>query len=665
MIKNICKYAAALVLGLSAIYACDEDVPEQVIEPVFPSEVVVDNNVAPGSVLEFDVKPNLDWEISVPLESLQWFWLVKEGEDQKYDRISGKASDSPITIMVGVSPTEEFGTNRSVKVTMKMADKSQVVAEYMRPAKARTLSIYSAKVDEWGFVASETEDLYSYTEAPVESFSLLWPEEKNGFMMPVKIESNFDWNLEYPEWVEYVVSKGEYGKAGVVEMRFDGVSSKYPVAGDKGTLLIKAADDPSYSISVEVSIPACNDRIGFGLWNSVESPLTFNYKGQYNSAFQGFQDGPAGAFISATSGARIIAVEYVEAWEAYDTKEASWVTLSVDAWNTSDGADVIQERNVEISVAANDADSPRKATLFFLPENITVSLLELFNEQGTAILEQYQKYTLELTQEGKPAATGPYITLAKSNYGTIEENGGEFKVAEESWLPVMFDATPENSYKLTYSKAWTRDAGWMNFASPFTSYTIHNENGDRIPEAQLDSYWLSFMAGSDNSGGVIDMDATAKCEGFVRFIDSVGNTLAVVWCVFDPSFTATDPGQSGSVKFVGESAQYAEMVGATLTEITSGQYYDTYKEYGCPIWELKYGSYMARTFPMTVSVPGYTSAKVVPESKKKYFWSEGAEGGATVSMQCPEDVDTDSAVMLFYSGETVVFVLVCVWAPVM
>lgn len=668
MIKNICKYAAALVLGLSAICACDEDTPEQVIEPVFPSDVVVDNNVAPGSVLEFSITPNVDWEISVPLESLQWFWLTKDGEDQKYDKLSGEASETPITISLGVSPVEEFGQNRSVKVTMTMMNQSKVVAEYMRPAKARTLSIYAAQVDEWGFVASETEgSLYTYSETSVESFSLLWPEDKNGFMMPVKIESNFDWTLEYPEWLEYVVSNGEYGKAGVVEMRFDGVSSKYPLTGDKGNLVIKAADDSSYSTSIEVSIPACNDRISFGLWNSVEAPLTFNYKGQYNSAFQGLQDGPAGAFISATQGARVIAVEYVDEWSAYDTKEASWVTLALDAWNTSDGADVIQERNVEISVAANDKESTRKAILFFLPENITASLLELFNDQGTAVLEQYQKYTLELTQEGKPAASGPYITLAKSNYGTIEENGGEFKVAEESWLPGMFGATPENSYKLTYSKAWTRDAGWMNFASPYTSYTIHNEAGDRVSDAQLETFWLSFMAGSNNSSGVIDMDASVKSEGFVKFIDSVGNTLAVVWCVFDPEFVPSNgSGESGDYKFVGESAAYAEMVGATLAEVTSGQYFETYKEYGCPIWEIKYASYMARTMPMTINVPAYTAAMVVPQDKVDYFWTEGGEGGATIYMQCPEDVTSDSAVILFYGPDSsVVFVLVCTWAPVM
>lgn len=669
MKTNFWKSAAALALGLAALVACDKE-PEPTVAPVFPAEVYEDFAVEAGSTVSFTITPNLDWEISVPAENLQWFWLAKEGEDQKYDKISGSASVEPIEILVGVNEIEEFNENRSVDVTLTMGGQSKVVAKLMRPAKSRTLSVYAATIDDWGFVPSETSDeQYVYTESPVTAINLAWPDDKNKFMAPVKIVANYDWTMNYPDWVEYVVTSGTYGKAGIVELRFDGISSKYPVAGETGKMTIKAADDESSVQEFDITIPACNDRIEFGLWNSVASPLTFNAAGQYNSAYMGYQDGPAGAFIKATEKARIIAVEWNSSWEAFDTKEASWITVNLSSWNTDEGADVIQEREVEITVSANDSENERKAVLFFLPESVTASLTELFNDQGTVVLDQYKKYSLELTQEGKGPASGDYITLRPSEYGTIAENGGEFCKATESWLPGQFNASADNCYRLTYSKSWTRDAAIMEFASPYTSYEIYNTDGNRVSADALESFWLSFMEmGEDKMSGVIDMNSSNFVEGFVKFLDADGNTLAVVYCIFDPDFTpSTGDGGEGEteVKFIGEMAMYAEMVGASLEQITSGEYYETYKEYGCPIYSLTYASFMAKTMPMSISTPQYSMAMVMPTNMSDFFWAEMTMGGATIYMQVPDTMPTATAAMMFYGMDySPVLILICNWAPV-
>lgn len=672
MKTNFWKSAVALFMGLAAVVACQPEDNTPKVEPVFPTEIYENLAVEAGATESFTITPNMDWEVSVPVENLQWFWLVKEGEDQKYDKISGIATEEPIEILVAVNETEEFNENRTVEVTLTMDGQSKVVAKLMRPAKERTLSVYAATLDEWGFVPSEnTEEQYKYTENAVSSITLAWPEDKDRFMAPIKVVANYDWSMNYPDWVEYVVTSGTYGKAGVVEMRFAGIPSKYPIAGETGKLAIKAADDDSNVQEFDLVIPACNDRIEFGLWTSVASPLTFNAAGQYNSSFMGYQEGPAGAYIKATKEARIIAVEWNNSWEAYDTKEASWITMNLSAWNTAEGADVIQERDVEISVSANDSENARKAVLFFLPESVTASLLELFNDQGTEILDQYKKYVLELNQEGKELASGDYITLKQSEYGTIAENGGEFCKATETWLPGMFNASADNCYRLTYSKEWTRDAAFMEFASPYTSYEIYNTDGNRVSADALESFWLSFMElGEDKKMGVIDMRADVFTEGFVKFLGSEGETLAVVYCIFDPTFNPSGEGgeSSGKVEFIGEMAMYAEMVGASLAEVTSGEYYDTYKEYGCPIYSLTYASFMAKTMPMSVSVPNYLMVTVNPASLSDYFWAEGTEGGATIYMQMPEGQDEapTTATMLFYGADySVVFVLVCNWAPAM
>ena len=120
--------------------ACKPE-PQVNVTPVFP-DLVQDNNVAPGSTLTLTFDANADWEVSVPSENLQWFW-IKDGSF-KIDKVSGKVTPgekSPVTVQIGVSETEEFDTNRSCDVTLTMGGESRVIAKYMRPAKARAIAV--------------------------------------------------------------------------------------------------------------------------------------------------------------------------------------------------------------------------------------------------------------------------------------------------------------------------------------------------------------------------------------------------------------------------------------------------------------------------------------------------------------------------------------------
>ena len=137
--KTYLRYITAAMV-LSLFFSCQEkenDTPP-VVEPIFP-ELVTDNQVAPGQELEFEFTPNMDWEISLSEGSFEYFKLLEDNGRQR-EKLSGKASDSPITIKIWVNPLEEFDTNRSCTLTMTMGGESKVVAEYMRPAKARVIS---------------------------------------------------------------------------------------------------------------------------------------------------------------------------------------------------------------------------------------------------------------------------------------------------------------------------------------------------------------------------------------------------------------------------------------------------------------------------------------------------------------------------------------------
>ena len=664
MKTNFWKFAAFLGLGLAAMVACQKET-KPTVEPIFPTEIYENYEVIAGEVQSFTITPNMDWEISVPTKDIQWFWLMKENDDQKYNKLSGVASDKPFEILVGVNETEEFSENRSVDVTLTMGGQSKVVAKLVRPAKSRVFKVYAATLDDYGFIPSEdSENIYAYTSEPVSSMTLAWPEDKTGFMMPVKIEANFEWQMTYPDWITYTDPNEDYGKVGIIQINLNGVPSKYPVNGATEKIVITAVDDPTFAQEIDITIPGCADRISFGLWNSIASPLTFNAAGQYNSLYAGYTDGPAGAFISATKNARVIAVEWNSSWEAYDTKEASWITISLGSWSEAEGADVIQERDVEISVSENTSDQERKAMLFFLPESVTVTdVVALFNDQGTEVLAEYKKYTMELTQAAKVAGAS-YITLQKTDED-LASVGGAFGVSTESWLPGMFGVSPESAYKLTYSKTWSRDEATLMFAYAYDSYEVINADGVRVTE---ENYWLQLMElGTSKTSAVVDMNADVSTEGFIKFLDADGNAIAVIWCVFDPSFTADgDSGSgSGSVEFIGEMAMYASMVGASLAEVTEGEYYEMYKEYGCPIYSLTYASYMAQTMPMSISTPQYSMAMVMPTNMSEFFWSEMTEGGATIYMQVPDSMPTATAAMMFYGMDyTPVLILICNWAPV-
>ena len=159
--KTYIKYIVAAFV-LPFIFSCQEKEaaePEaKPVEPIFPS-LVKNNQVKPGDELEFKFTPNLDWELSLSEGSFQYFKLMEENGRQR-EKLSGKASESPITVKIWVNPLEEFDTNRSCTLTLTMGGQSKVVAEYMRPAKDRALSVYAAKVQDGVFMTHRCTDLH-------------------------------------------------------------------------------------------------------------------------------------------------------------------------------------------------------------------------------------------------------------------------------------------------------------------------------------------------------------------------------------------------------------------------------------------------------------------------------------------------------------------------
>ena len=240
----------ALIAAVVAI-SCKEKEQDDVVkvEPAFP-ELIENNNVVPGETLTITFEANMDWTVSVPSASLQWFWI--QDFSFKVDKVSGKVSEGvqeTVTLTIGVSETEEFDNNRTCEVTLTMGGESKVIAKYMRPAKNRTIAVYAAKVENGEFVLNTT-GAYEYESVEVTSLDLMWSEADADFRMPIRVESNCEWIAETPDWIAVQVPETT---TGILELVLTGAS----LEDANGKITFKAGE--SVLKEINVSSPACSE----------------------------------------------------------------------------------------------------------------------------------------------------------------------------------------------------------------------------------------------------------------------------------------------------------------------------------------------------------------------------------------------------------------------
>lgn len=269
-------FAALFAVSAFMAVSCNNPEPDGsdkpgTVKPVFPS-VVEDNDVAPGDVLTLTFEANMDWTVSVPSSTLQWFWIKDDAF--KLDKVSGKVADGKnesVTVQIGVSENEEFDTNRSCEVTLTMGGESKVIAKYMRPAKNRTLAVYAAEFDGSAFVTG-TDGGYQYETSEASSLDLVWSEADADFRMPVKVEANCEWQLETPEWLEVQIPETTVGSIDLVLL---GAS----VDAADGKIVFKAGD--SILKEINVSVPECGEIEVYSTQIDENGEFLFGTDGDY------------------------------------------------------------------------------------------------------------------------------------------------------------------------------------------------------------------------------------------------------------------------------------------------------------------------------------------------------------------------------------------------
>lgn len=634
--NNISGFFAALVMGSALFAASCEKPSEETPAPEFPQ--LIEKTVAPGESVTIPVQANLDWEISVPENGLQWFW-IQDGAFQLY-RLSGKAGEAEVVI--GVSATEEFDNDRVCEVTMTMGGESKVIARLVRPSKEKHLTVYAAVVVDGEVQFNETGDSYLYETEEAESLDMIWTGSE--FRLPIKVESNYNWSIKTPEWARVDVPSDGVGEKNLIVY---GVPSAYPLDAASGKLQFMSGEKVVKEYTV--NIPGCKDIFSYKMDMSI-TELEFNYQGQIKVA-TGFIDGPASGYVSGADGIRVIALSRNES--GFSADAPSWLEVNVAEYDRTEGADVLQQRNFTVSAALNEGDN-RHAALLFLPPTLTAAASDLF--EGTEIKEEYKQYSVPVTQL---SSDQEFISML-ANPSDMAAGGATFAVSENEDLYSRFGQT-RYAYELVYTNQYARDNARMIFTSAVTSYKVFDENG-----------FLSMTLDEDMKGGVVDMVSETAQTGHVVLYGTEGNVLAVIECRFDPEEII---GEVADVAFIGESVMYAPMAGATLEDVSEDPSFSQYREGQALVYHLRY---TMPAMPMTISIPSsikkhtvnpYTFRHNIRVNDLKYDedFVNGVlggvalvDGGVTIYMEMPEGRDYLRGNIIFSnSADETILVLVC------
>ena len=640
--KNIFK--AFIIAASFAVAACQQDKPVEKPEASFPE--TKEYNVAPGQELALSFNANQDWELTVPQNSIQWFW-IQDGSFKLY-KLSGKAGDQVVTI--GVSTTEEFDVDRTCDVTLKMGGQEKVIAKLVRSAKEKTLTLYAAVVADGEIQFKEDGSGYLYSETEAESLELVWTG--SDFRLPVMVDANCNWTVKTPEWASIDVPEIGTGENALNIM---GVPSKYPLDPAEGKVQFLSGDKliKEYAIS----IPGCKDIFSYKMDMSI-SELEFNYAGQFRVT-TGFIEGPATGYISGAQAARVLAVS--KDGDAYSATAPSWLTLSVSDYDTTEGAEVLQERAFSVSASLNEGDN-RYAALFFLPPTVTVSASELFDANG--VKADYAQYMIPVTQ----LSSDQEFVAMLSNPSTMAAAGATFTVSEDEALKTMFGQS-RYAYELVYTNEYARDEARMMFTSPVTSYKVFDASQQDMTASE--DFFLTVTLDEDMLGGVIDMVSEAAAEGYVVFYGATDNVLAVIKCTFDPEEVIEDV---VDVRFIGESEMYAPMVGATLEDVFDNPEFARYREGNALVYHLRY---TMENMPMTISIPASVKKHTVNPYQLRHNFSVNEtkydetfvngvlggvaliDGGVTIYM-LPDGKEYMRGNIIFTNGsDETILVLVC------
>lgn len=428
MIQHWTSVLLAGMVVLSTSCSSDEEEPQPT--PVFPEPATL--NIPAGETeCEVSFTPNLDWTVSIPTdaETAKWFTL-RDGEIST-SSISGKASETPVTIKVETTTQESFDLAPVCEVSLTMGGQTQVIAKITRQTTAREFELYASNYNEEEgdfyipYVFSETamtkyaDATENPSETPEGAIDLKWPIRVGGFMYVFQSVSNFNWLASASSWLD-VTSTVIDEEAGTYQVMVNAEFTEENINGAVGVIdfydadLADKTEDPGNNAHNKyyVTIPAATGIVRHPYAN-INAAFSFNADGQYVSQSLGGDatlSDNLSTSVSSTKGLKFF-VLVPDGYEGYyAAKEySSWVTVA-DTWD--DNAGVFQEHDYTVTVAANSGDA-RTAVLVAIPESLAKDIDEngnlddqLLNTSSNFDLKEEYKPYLFATIEQEGANSG-------------------------------------------------------------------------------------------------------------------------------------------------------------------------------------------------------------------------------------------------------------------
>ena len=518
MKTNFWKSAAAFVVGMAAMVACEKKpIEPEVVAPVFPSEVT-EKNVEAGETVELQFAANLDWELSIPATEQNKYWLDDAG--MPASKVSGKAGDQ--TVSVVFSEDEYYDANVLCEVTLTMGGESKVIAKLTRLAINRSLEVYVAETSEWGFKTT-------YGTEKAAALALTTFEGDVTYTLPIQVVANYDWSLALPEWCAGSIKDAESlsGKAGqAVEILLTGALAENVKNGAEGVAKFIDATDNAQSVDLPLTFPAFADRLE---WSEPAS-MEFDHTGASTM--------PAIGYLLAMDGYVVRALEWVEEWSDYDTKFAGWVNVTYG--ETGEG--LLKNPSVTFTVTENEGDT-RCADIFVFPASLANTTVEdMYDPNTMAFKQEFKQYCKgRLTQKGAPE---PFLVPISSPEAMAEVGTSFVELAEKDEANVLqWDYPGAPIYqKITYSQQWSSEEASFRITKPYASYKlladIEYPYGVFSKDVTNDeNHWIKLWTNPDKTMGKFDMNSTPSSATHTAaiFYDENNAVVAAVLVEYNPA----------------------------------------------------------------------------------------------------------------------------------
>ena len=527
MKSTILKYAFALTACLAALASCKKPDPETK-EPSFPTDVI-NQTVTPGESVEIAFEPNMAWVLSISGDgSGNYFWIDDAG--MKSTSVSGRA-DGRTVVKVVFSQDEEFDKNRVCDVTLTMGSESRKIATLTRLALNRTLETYAGVPGEYEFTDEFSQE--TFTEAELVTFAGI-----TDYTLPVRVVSNYPWEIVLPSWLNAVSVDGKSevaeGGPGTTDLVLTAVLSNKVLNGGEANVRFIDKNNVGASNDVKIILPDVSSRLECEI-----NTTQFNKEGQVLMPNGSYVDGTAVAYVLAAKGMTAMSVEWLG--EYYDIEEADWVNIEIGEYDESMG--LLQNIDVTVGVDANPGEV-RYADLFFFPVSMgEVSIDDIFTEDGSAIKPGFEQYcAARLVQDGDR----PSYIIPVSSKELRDEVGAYFSVLDPKGEDnVMQWDFPDAAYyhKITYNCSYSHEEAAFECAKPYAYVKLYNDtdypSGLFSEEASADC-WVSFVAlGEANDRGVFNINYTPASATHTAavFYDGSDNVIAAVLVVYDPEYT--------------------------------------------------------------------------------------------------------------------------------